>query len=72
MWPFAVGKGEVALATLVRGTRSISTIYEVPKNSHQHTGSGQGVRSCKAWQAVENSLFVPQPIQPIAYPKCRG
>ena len=33
MWPFAVGKGEIALATLVRGTRSISTIYEVPRRS---------------------------------------
>ena len=35
MWPFAVGKGEIALATLARGTRSISTIYEVPRRGQQ-------------------------------------
>ena len=42
MWPFAVGKGEIALATLVRGTRSISTIYEVPRIGHQHTMASRG------------------------------
>ena len=58
---FAVGKGEIALA-LVRGTRSILTVYEVPRNGHQHTDPGQGVRSCKVRQAVENCLFATQPV----------
>ena len=55
MWPFAVGKGEVALATLVRGTRSISTIYEVQKNGHHRTGSGVA-RHGKPWKIPSGIL----------------
>ena len=40
---------------LMVGIRSISTSYEVPH--------AQGVISCKAWQAVENSLSVAQRIR---------
>ena len=35
MWPVAVGRGEIALATLALGTRSVSTVYEVPRKVQQ-------------------------------------
>ena len=73
MWPLSAGKGEIALATLVIGIRSISTFYEVPGTRSAVTMTlAQGVRSCKARLAMENSFFVAQPIQLIARAKCRG
>ena len=69
----SVGEDEVTQATLMVGTRSISTFYEVPRARSAVTMThAQGVISCKAGQAVENSLSVAQTIQQIAHTKSRG
>ena len=67
MWPQSVGRDMVALAMVVSGTWRVLSSYKVGSDNDACPVS----ISCKAWQAVENSISVAQTVQLNAYEEWR-